>query len=71
MAAPPLLAGTAQLSITWRLPAAAAMLLGADGVTLVVEGRAPTFAVAAPVPALFMALTLNVYSVPLVNSSNV
>jgi hypothetical protein len=65
IAEPPLLAGAVNDTDTCALPAVAVPIIGAPGtVAGVTEFDA---AEAAPVPAMFVAVTVNVYAVPLVN----
>lgn len=66
MALPPSLAGTAQLSITWVLPAVAVKLSGTVGAVVGATGIAVAIA-STPAPIPFTARTLKLYVVPLVN----
>ena len=66
IAAPPLLAGGVKVTLACVLPAVAVPIVGAPGA--VVAGAGVTLfdaADAAPVPALLLAFTVNVYAVPL------
>jgi hypothetical protein len=65
MAAPPVLDGAVKLTDTWLSPRTPLTLVGAPGVVAgVTAGDA---ALAGPVPTSFVAVTVNVYAVPLVN----
>ena len=64
-AEPPLFVGAVQETTAWALPAVAVTLVGALGtVRGVMEADAED---AVEVPATFVAVTVNVYAVPLVN----
>ena len=67
MAAPPLLSGVSQVSVTSPSPGIASSMRGIDGV---VAGVADTVA-ASPSPCVFTARTSNPYDVPLVRSITV
>jgi hypothetical protein len=65
MAAPPLLDGAVKLTDTWPSPRTPLTPVGAPGN---VAGVTPDdAALAGPVPTSFVAVTVNVYAVPLVN----
>ena len=69
MADPPLLAGAAKLKVALPLPAVALPINGASGTPIgvtMLEG-----ADAAPVPVPFVAVTVQLYAVPLVNPDTV
>jgi hypothetical protein len=62
MALPPSLGGATQLTVAERIPATASTPLGVPGTVAGVT--AADGAEAGPVPAAFVATTLNVYAVP-------
>ena len=64
IAAPPLTTGALQESVTRALPAVAVSEVGASGRVLGVTAAVGS---AATVPAPFIAVTIKVYGVPLVN----
>jgi hypothetical protein len=68
MALPPLLAGAAQLTVAEALPAVATTPVGAPGTVITTGATGVTLLEAtdaAPAPALLLAVTVNVYAVPL------
>ena len=65
IAAPPLLAGAAKLTVACVLPATALALVGAPGTVAGVT--ALDGALAGPEPTLLVAVTVKVYVVPLVS----
>ena len=68
MADPPLLAGAAKLTVALPLPAMALAVVGASGTP---KGVTMEGADAAPVPAPLVAVTVQLYAVPLVNPDTV
>src|SRR5215831_16053642 len=64
MLLPPLVAGAVQLTVAWAFPAVAVTAVGAPGTVAGVT--ALDAAEAGPVPAALVAVTVNVYAVPLV-----
>jgi hypothetical protein len=63
--APPVLTGAVKFTTACALPATAETMVGAPGVVVGVTAVDPIDA--APAPALFVAVTVNVYAVPLVS----
>ena len=62
---PPSLAGALHVNVTWVMPATPVTPLGASAVVAGVAGADGVEA--GPVPTALMALTVNVYAVPLVS----
>jgi hypothetical protein len=68
---PPLEAGAAQLTVAAALPAVTALITGAPGTVTAAGITALEGAEAGPVPTAFVAETMKVYDVPLINSVTV
>jgi len=68
IADPPFEAGAVQLTVAWALPHVAVTLVGAPGT---VAGVTAFEVATGPVPTALVALTVNVYEVPLVRPPTV